>query len=122
MQKGVADYAKSKQSNPESIPQVSAPSSSDNLSKSVEFAKSKEQEGYKELIAGNFEAAKLAFEAAENSVNGYRNVYELANLLRKKSDDLKDQNKRKEVFKTIVDQYWGYATSDQLKELRKLAQ
>jgi hypothetical protein len=122
IQQGVKNYAKANQNNPSGIPQVSATSTVDDLSKPLKFAKSKEQEGYKELFEGNFEAAQQAFEAAEDTVKGYHNAYELAGLLRKRIDDLKDPNKRKEVFQNIIKQYYGYATPEQLKKLRELAQ
>jgi len=120
MQEAVKEYAKTKEGNPSKIPQVSMASPLDDSSKS-KLANAKEQEGYKLLIDGNFEHAQQAFESAEAAINGYHNVFELARLLRERRESLKDQNAKKEVYKTIVDQYWGYASSEQLKKLRELA-
>ncbi len=84
------------------------------------IAHDKEQEGYQKMIESDFEGARESFKEAENAVNGYHNVYELANLLRGiKNEEMKnDPIKRKEIIENVISQ--DYATPKQIQELRKL--
>ncbi|WP_158799412.1 hypothetical protein [Pedobacter sp. L105] len=53
------------------------PVSAASLSKDLATAKSKEREGFQDLVDGNFKGAALAFQSAEDAYNGYHWVYEL---------------------------------------------
>jgi hypothetical protein len=72
-------------------------------------------------MAGKYDDAIKAFQAAEDAYHSYHQVYELARLLRAKGPDLNDDNKRKEVFQLIIDKYSYGAPPDLLNQLKVMA-
>ena len=87
----------------------------------MQIASQKEREGFENLMAGKYDDAIKAFQAAEDAYHSYHQVYELARLLRAKAPDLNDDNKRKEVFQLIIDKYSYGAPPDLLNQLKVMA-
>lgn len=85
------------------------------------LAAQKEREGFEKLIAGDYDAAAQAFQAAEDANHGYHSVYELARLVKSKRADLDDPAKRKEVFRTIVTKHSFGAPADLINKLREMS-
>ncbi len=85
------------------------------------LAAQKEREGFEKLIAGDYDGAAQAFQAAEDASHGYHSVYELARLVRSKRADLDDPAKRKEVFRTIVTKHSFGAPADLINKLREMS-
>lgn len=76
------------------------------------LAQAKEREGFSSLIAGRFEEARAAFEAAESASPGFQGVYEIARLLRSRRAQLENPATnsvaKREIDRMIVERYrWG---------------
>lgn len=98
--------------------QVSAAS----LSKDLSTAKNKEQEGFQDLIEGNFKSAAVAFQASEDAYNGYHWSYELARLLKEQNrKGLTNESDRKALLLTIISKYTKSVPTNIVDRLKQLA-
>lgn len=82
------------------------------------LAQKKEREGYEQLIAGDFEAARAAFQAADDAYPGYHSVHEIAQLLRSRTSDSADASARRAVLRRIHDTLNYGAPADLLARLK----
>lgn len=85
------------------------------------IAKAKEREGFQHLIAGDYDNAIAAFQAAENAYNTYHNVYDIARILRQNKSQMSDPVKKKEIFKKIVKDYSYGAPPDLWQQVKIIA-
>lgn len=81
-------------------------------------ARTEERKGFQSMLAGDYDAAIEAFEAADEAYPTYNNAYELARILRRNKTQMKDEARKKEVFKTIAEQYSYRAPKDLLEKVR----
>jgi hypothetical protein len=84
-------------------------------------AYSLERDGYERLATGDVEGAQKSFQAAEDSVNGLHNAYEIAYLLRTTPRARTDTSARRAVLRTIVTKYSVKAPPELLPALREAA-
>ena len=89
--------------------------------KNLQVAAQKEREGFENLIAGRYEDAAKSFQASEAAYNSYHNVNELARLLKTRGQEMNDENKRKEIFRLIVEKYSYGAPPDLLNQIKAMA-
>jgi len=68
-------------------------------------AETKEREGFQNLLAGNYNGAISAFQAAEKAYPSYHSVYEIARILQSRRIDLDDPLRRREILKEIATSY-----------------
>lgn len=80
-----------------------------------------DSKGYQLLIEGDFPDAQKEFTAAEDAYNGYHFSYEIARLLRQRRASFEDPVVRKEIYRTVVSKYSGYATTEQQEKLKSLS-
>lgn len=69
------------------------------------IAEGKEREGFQNLLAGNYDGAIQAFEAAEKAYPSYHSVYEIGRLLKSRRSELDDPVKRGEILNEIASSY-----------------
>jgi hypothetical protein len=94
----------------------------DPQSKSIsnyQLASAKERAAFEALLGGRFDEAIKGFQDAENTVNGYHQVYEIHRYLVQHRKELDNPETRKQIFKTIVEQYYRGAPADILQRLRE---
>ena len=72
-----------------------------------ELALKNELEGFMAVLDKNIEAAITAFSRSENAYNSFHQVYEIENYLREKnkSNDIKDDNFWKSIYKDLLEKY-----------------
>jgi tetratricopeptide (TPR) repeat protein len=84
----------------------------------LEQATAKERQGFEDLVAGRFDAAIAAFQEAESIYPSFHQVYEIARVLEKRRNDLKDEEARRRVLEHIVSELAWEAPDDLLARLK----
>lgn len=95
--------------------------SSPRAGRNASLAAAKEKEGFQKLIDGDYDRAASAFQESENAYHGYHQVFELAELIRSRKNDLADPTRRKEVFRLIVKEYSYGAPAALLRQIEELS-
>jgi len=80
-----------------------------------------EAQGFTYLLAGEFDKAITAFDKAETSYPSFHQVYEISRLLRKERDSLDDPEKRRQVYRQIVNDMNYKAPKELIDKLKKIA-
>ena len=81
-----------------------------------------ERQGYEALVKSDFAAAVRAFDGVEKAYPSYHSAREIGGLLRARQADLADPKMRRDVLKTILDDYSWKAPADLVAQLRKASQ
>jgi hypothetical protein len=88
----------------------------------AQAASDKERQGFQFLVKGDYAASIEGFEAAEKAYPGFHNANEIAGLLKSRQTQLADPKSRKDVFRSILDNYSWKAPADVVEQLRKASQ
>lgn len=84
----------------------------------LDVARGKEREGFQALLDGDFAQAQKAFQDSENAYNSYHQVYEIARFLKLHMRDFNKPESKKEMLRTIVEQFYRGAPPDLLDKLK----
>jgi hypothetical protein len=87
--------------------------------KNYQLASAQERAAFDALLDGRFDEAVKGFQDTENTVNGYHQAYEIHRYLIQHRKDLDNPEIRKQIFKTIAEQYYRGAPADVLQRLRE---
>lgn len=87
--------------------------------RNMTLAKQKWENGFDALVKNDIEAAINSFTASENACNGYHHAYELARYLRSKANIAADPEGRKEIIRTVLGKYSGFAPPESITALKK---
>lgn len=80
-----------------------------------------ERQGFEALIQGDYDKAIAAFAEAEANYPQFHSVYEIANLLRQRRNELNDVDKRKAILQEIIEKYSWKAPPDAIERLKELS-